>query len=141
MPGFTPLPEDRVVLVGARDFDGGERERLGTSAIAYVEPGRLEELPEHLQGLRPAVRRVSLHVDLDVLDPSAGRANAWAVAPGLSVQDLLACVQAVQSRVEIAALTLSAYDPIFDLDGRVREAALAVIGAVARCRGVSGIAP
>ncbi len=52
VPGFTPLPEDRVVLVGARDFDGGERERLATSAIAYVEPGRLEELPPSPSSVR-----------------------------------------------------------------------------------------
>jgi len=33
-------------------------------------------MPACLTRLRPAVQRVSLHVDLDVLDPTTGRASA-----------------------------------------------------------------
>ena len=130
VPGFHPLGEDRVVLVGARDIERMERIRLDASSIAELGPDAVARLGEMLEERRPAMERVSLHVDLDVLDPSAGRANAWAVPPGLDRDELLAAVRAVASTFPVAALTLSAYDPVFDADGCVRDAALAVIEAV-----------
>ena len=121
VPGFRPLPEERAVLVGARDVDDGERERLAASRVA-----RTDDPAAHLAG----AERVSLHVDLDVLDPSVGRANAWANPGGMSVDELIATVRAVAAALPIAALTLSAYDPAYDFDHGVREAALAVVAAV-----------
>ena len=127
--GFAPLPEERIVLVGVRDVEAGERERLDRSAIHRVDAGDLRRLPEQLGAL--AAERISLHVDLDVLDPAHGRANAFAVPPGITPDELVAAVRAVAGGGELAALTLSAYDPSYDADGRVRAAALAVVEAVA----------
>ena len=115
VPGFAPVPADRVVLVGARDLDPAERARLDASAIAE---GR---------GVLPAAERVSLHIDLDVLDPAYGQANQYAVPPGLSPDELLDTVRAVTAHAELAAVTLSAYDPAFDTSGGVRDAALGVL--------------
>ena len=128
VPGFVPLPEERIALVGVRDMEAGERERLERSAVRRVDVGDLGGLPGQLSGL--GAERISLHVDLDVLDPASGRANEFAVAPGLSPDELVAAVRAVARDHELAALTLSAYDPSYDGDGRVRDAALAVAGAV-----------
>jgi arginase len=121
VPGFAPLPEERVVLVGVRDMEDGERGRVDRSAMAQArEVGHL-----------PAgVGRISLHIDLDVLDPRHGKANQYAVGPGLAPEDLVATVQACARDHELAALTLSAYDPACDEDGRVREAARSVLAAV-----------
>ena len=129
VPGFVALAEERIVLVGVRDVERGEQERLERSAIRRVDAADAGRLPEHLAALGSA--RVSLHVDLDVLHPAHGRANVFAVAPGLSPDELVAAVRAVVAGHELAALTLSAYDPSFDGDGRVRDAALAVVDAVA----------
>lgn len=128
--GFRPLPEERLVLVGARDIDRGERERLEASAVVTVPVDEIAALPRRLAELS-GVARVSLHVDLDVLDPSVGRANRWAVSPGLGAAQLLEAVAAVVAAIPLAALTLSAYDPVFDAEGRVRRAALDVLGQVA----------
>ena len=127
VPGFVALAEERIVLVGVRDVERGEQERLERSAIRRVDAADAGRLPEHLAALGSA--RVSLHVDLDVLDPAHGRANEFAVAPGLSPDELVAAVRAVVAGHELAALTLSAYDPSFDGDGRVRDAAVAVVDA------------
>jgi arginase len=127
VPGFTPLREERVLLAGVRDVESGERERLERSAIHRVDArdiGRLADQLEHL----PA-ERITLHVDLDVLDPAYGRANEYAVAPGITPDELIGAVGAVTRDRELAALTLSAYDPAYDRDGRVREAALATLHA------------
>jgi arginase len=129
VPGFTPLPEDRVVLVGVRDVEAGERARLDRSAIHRVDAQDVGRIPEHLGRL--GARRISLHVDLDVLDPAHGRANEFAVPPGITPDELIAAVSAVSRDHELAALTLSAYDPSYDRDGRVREAAIGALEAVA----------
>ena len=125
VPGFVPLREDQVLLVGVRDTDPGEGERLERSAILRLDVPDVERLAdqlEHLQG-----DRISLHIDLDVLDPSSGRANEFAIAPGITSEQLTAAVSALAGRRELAALTLSAYDPSYDADGRVREAAVAAV--------------
>ena len=127
VPGFAPLPEDRILLAGVRDVEPGERERLDRSAIHRLDAGDIGRLPALLDRL-PA-QRISLHVDLDVLDPSQGRANEFAVPPGIVADELLAAVRAVARDRELAAVTLSAYDPSCDADGRVRDAAVAVLDA------------
>lgn len=127
VPGFAPLPTDRVVLVGARDLEPSERERLDASAIVELEPrdaGRLA-------AMMPAAERVSLHIDLDVLDPLHGRANQYAVPPGLSPDELVDAVRAVVAGPQLAAVTVSAYDPAFDPTGSVRRAALAALEPLA----------
>jgi len=123
VPGFSPVPADQVVLVGVRDLEPAERSRLDASAIAEIEHGELAGLP--------LPERVSLHIDLDVLDPAYGRANQYAEAPGLNPDELLEVVRTVTARSELAALTLSAYDPAFDPAGGVHEAAIAALRPIA----------
>jgi arginase len=125
VPGFAPLAEDRVILAGVRDTEPAERVRLDRSAIHRVDAGVIGILPEHLGRLQAT--RISLHVDLDVLDPAHSRANEFAVSPGISADELVTAARAATGRHELAALTLSAYDP----DRRVRNAALAVLDALA----------
>ena len=116
VPGFAPLPEDRILLAGVRDVEPGERERLDRSAIHRLDARDIGRLPALLDRL-PA-QRISLHVDLDVLDPSQGRANEFAVPPGIAADELVAAVRAVARDRVLAAVTLSAYDPSYDADGR-----------------------
>ena len=130
VPGFAPLPEDRVVLVGVRDVEVGERARLDRSAIHRIDAQDVGRLAEQLGRLD--AKRISLHVDLDVLDPAHGRANEFAVPPGITPDELIAAARTVARDHELAALTLSAYDPSYDPDGRVRDTALAVLDAVAQ---------
>jgi arginase len=129
VPGFVPLSADRVVLAGVRDLESGERDRLERSAIHRLDARDIDSLPETLKRVR--AKRISLHVDLDVLDPAYGRANAYAVAPGVSPDELVRAVHAVASNHALAARALSAYDPSCDDDGRVRDAALAVLETAA----------
>ena len=125
VPGFVPLPEDRVLLVGVRDTEAGEHERLDRSAIHRVDAREIGRLADQLESLR--AERISLHIDLDVLDPAYGRANEYAVAPGITPDELIAAVRAVARHRPLAAVTLSAYDPAYDEDGRVRDAGLAAL--------------
>ena len=125
VPGFSPLSAERVMLVGLRDVEPAERSRLDASPIAEVSPGDLRGLAE----------RTSLHIDLDVLDPAYGRANQYAEPPGLDPGELLDVVRTVAAGSELAALTLSAFDPAFDVTGSVHETAVSALRVVAALAG------
>ena len=125
--GFAPMPAERVVLVGVRDLEHAERRRLDASDLIELGPGETARLGTTL----PQAGRTSLHIDLDVLDPAFGQANQYAVPPGISPADLLDAVRAVAGRSQLAAVTLSAYDPAFDRGGGVRDAALAALRLIA----------
>jgi arginase len=114
--GLRPVPEDRIVLVGARDLEPTEAARLAASAIARPH---IDSLEAALDDLRTRTDAVYLHIDLDVLDPSEGKANGWAVEGGLTADELESAVEAVRARFDVAAATFSAYDPTVDPDGRI----------------------
>jgi arginase len=124
VPGFAPLADDRVILAGVRDVEDGERRRLANSSVRRIDPGNIARLADELGSHAPG--QISLHVDLDVLDPSCGRANAYAIGPGITADELVEAVATVTDQRELAALTLSAYDPTFDADGRVADVAMRV---------------
>jgi arginase len=136
---FAPVPDERVVLVGARDLDPPEARLLEVSGIARVgveavrASGAGEALASALAGLRAhGAERVYLHVDLDVHDPDdAGPANGYAFPGGLRAEEVRDVVRAVAERLPIAAAALTAYDPSVDADGRMRETGLALIDLLA----------
>ena len=136
IPGFAPVPEERVVLAGARDLEPYQRARLGRSAVTVL-PGAfdLDALAPALAALRERVDRVYLHVDVDVLDSRAGRANEYAAPGGPGPQVVVGAVDAVFDVFTVAGAALTAYDPTEDTNGRAREVARRVLGRiVARSR-------
>jgi arginase len=134
VPGFAPVAEENVVLVGAGDLDPVESALLAGSAVTHL---RADEAPvrlnAELEALARRVDRLYVHVDLDVLDGSEGRANAFAGGSGISRTDLLAAIAAAGRCCPIAAGAITAYDPGYDADGRIRatgiDVALALFGA------------
>jgi arginase len=131
IPGFAPVPEERVVLAGVRDLEPYQRARLGRSAVRAV-PGAfgLEELAGALEALREHTGRVYLHVDLDVLDSRAGRANEYAAPGGPGPAEVVGAVDAVFDAFDVAAAAVTAYDPTEDTNGRARDVARRVIGRI-----------
>jgi arginase len=123
VPGFRPVAEEHVTLVGARDIDGRERARLDRSGVMLIrDVAALGEL-----GAGP----VYLHVDLDVLDPSEGRVNEFAAPGGLRAEELIGAVEALAQSAPLVAASVTAYDPDVDEGGRARDAARQVIDALA----------
>jgi arginase len=138
VPGFRPVSEDQVVLVGARDFDPDERSLLGSSGVHLAEPGCIRsrgarmELESPLAGIRALTGRAYLHIDLDVLDVAEARVNQFSCPGGLTLAELLEIVVLVRERFALAAAAITAYDPECDQDGKAVQAALAVIRELVR---------
>lgn len=137
IPGFAPIPEERVVLVGIRDLDPEEERALVESRISVVAPELVGErgveatLAPALERLEERVEEVYVHVDLDVLDPEVARANAFAAPGGLSLEDLLACIEEIAARFDLVGAALTAYDPAADPDRRALGAAFEVAAGLA----------
>lgn len=136
IPGFAPVAERDVVLVGVRDLEPHQRTPLEASALRVLpgSPFAPGDLAGALDDLRRRVPRVYLHIDLDALDPSEGRANRFAADGGLSLSQLEQAIELVFARFEVGAAAITAYDPSLDDDGRMARAALRVIETVARWR-------
>lgn len=126
IPGHRPVAQENVVLF-ARDLDPAEGERLSSSSIRHIEP---HALGPALEDLRSRVDAVYLHIDLDVLDPSVGRANEFAVDGGLSTDGLAAIVEQVAGLLAIRAVAFTSYEPEGDPDGAIPRAARHVLERV-----------
>jgi arginase len=133
--GLSAVDEANVVLVGVRDFEPGQRDRLQQSRIRWFEGGNFAsgDLRRALEELRNRMRRLYLHIDLDALDLAEGTANQYSAAGGLSTEQLLAAIADVFERFDVIAAAITAYNPDADVDGRMAATAARVLGAVARC--------
>lgn len=132
VPAFKPIAEESVCVVGARDLDPVEKRSLFASGVIAVGPAELTGLPAAMESIATRVDRVHVHIDLDVLDAGVARANSYAVGGGLSIEDLESSLATIGRVLPIAGITLSAYDPAADADGRAGKAAIRVLRAAAR---------
>lgn len=129
IPGFVPVPEANVVLIGTRDIEPAEQERLNSSDVTVVsantirESGMAEALGATLEDLRSRVDRVYVHLDLDVLDPEKlAPANEFAPPDGLFRAEVEEALRLVRERFTITAAGIASYDPSFDAEGMVLRA-------------------
>ncbi len=132
VPAFRPVREENVVLVGSRGASPVEKERLRRSSATVVEERSVRELGGRgalgiaLDAVAGRVRRIHVHLDLDVLDPEVvDPANEFALEGGISAEETEACIKAIRERCEITSATLASYDPSLDQEGRVLEAGIA----------------
>lgn len=134
IPGFRSVEQRNAILVGVRDVDPGERERLDSGEVSVIEggggPGRLPigDLAGALDDIARRVDAIYLHLDLDSIDPSLGPANEYAVDGGLGLDDVRATVSAVAERVPIRATSFTAYNPNLDPDREFLATAVDAIG-------------
>ena len=125
IPGFRPIPEANVVLVGSRDIGQDELERLRRSDVTLVEvdvarqEGMREALGSTLDALHTRVRKVYVHLDLDVLDPEIAPANEFAPPNGLRPEELEEGLRTIEDRFILAGVGVASYDPDYDSENRM----------------------
>lgn len=137
IPGFRPIAEDRILLVGARALDPAERDLLDSSGVRRVSPEEIKmrgvrrAMTPHLDALATRAREVYLHLDLDVLDPSEARVSEYAEPGGLAVEEVEEACRLVAGRFGVRAVTVASYDPDWDEGGKGAQAALRLMGSLA----------
>lgn len=134
VPGARPVPDTAVVQAGVRDFDDDDERRLRESGITSLHPEELassDALTQALDALEPAPTGLYLHVDLDVLDAEAAQVNIYSAPDGISADQLVSRVEEVLRTGAVKAMSLTAYDPECDREGRVPPVAGRLLEAVA----------
>ena len=116
IPGFAPVPGERIVLADARDAQPTEEELLAKLGV------RRTRSAAECATLLPAGRPIYVHFDLDVLDPGEATTNQWAPPGGWTLAELCGAVRALQERHPIVAAGFASFDPAVDQDGRGRHA-------------------
>jgi arginase family enzyme len=122
--GFEPsLEPAQVLMCGVRDLDAGERVLVETAGIGNARPS---EVVPTLRG-----RRVYVHLDLDVLDPSVLPAQ-FAVPNGLSDTGLRTLLSDLKDVCEIVGLEVTAFEaPEDERERAIRTALVAsIVGAL-----------
>jgi arginase len=136
VPGFSPMPDNHIVLIGARELDPEERLLLENSSVGTISPAQVRDLgiqnalAPHLERLRQEVEQVYVHLDLDVLDPTEAHANSYPTPEGLTVAEVKKTIEAVKAQFRVAAGGLASYDPGCDSDKRALNASLELLGAL-----------
>ena len=126
---FQPVLDSQVIQIGVREKDPPEVQLLQESGIKQIPTVALAELPEVLRQL--GTNTVYVHVDLDVIDTSEGRANGWACGGGLSLNQLRDALELIGCRASIVAGAVTCYDPAVDMDGRIGRAVPRIVELLA----------
>ncbi|MGV9863391.1 arginase family protein [Rhodococcus koreensis] len=123
IPGFHVIPEERIIQVGDHEqYSAGARKvRPGGGPLGtVVSPPQIQEvgfeaaMTAAVDGLAQKVRRVFVHIDVDVLDDDIVRVSLHGAAGGLTPDELLLAIGIIQDRIEIAGLTIASFDPTLD---------------------------
>ncbi|MFC4050402.1 arginase family protein [Actinomadura syzygii] len=95
--GLRPLPEERAVLVGARDLDPAEAEYLAASKVRQctVDDVVLPDGP------------ILLHIDLDVIDDAELPGMKFPVGDGPSTEAVIASARRILATGRVAALDIA----------------------------------
>ena len=132
VPGFTPVNDSRIAMIGVRDIDPLEERSIEGSGVARFG---VDFDDSDLDVLLHDAPQVYLHIDLDVFDVSEGRANGYALPGGLTRDRFMSLASHLRKNSSIGAMALTAYDPSCDPDNRI--ARLAIDIAVALSAGTS----
>lgn len=130
--GHRPIAIDHAALVDGRDLDPDEAAFIAETGLAHVAAEEAVEAAGALMGA--GARRIYLHVDLDVHDPTLLRANGYAASGGPSPEEVRDAVVGIVRRAPVAAIAVTAYDPTVDPDRRAAAAAIDLIEAALSAR-------
>lgn len=129
---LTPgVAAERVVLLGARSVDDGERARLDT--LTVVPPERAHEPDAVAAAVRATgAARVWVHIDVDVIDPAEFEGVSSAEPFGVSAASLAAVIRRVREDTPLAGATIAGFAPRSPADAvRDMGAVLRLVGALA----------
>lgn len=88
--GLRPVPDERALLIGARDLDDAERDALNVSGVRQTIPDP-EALRAALEDTHPG--SVYIHLDIDIIDGSdLPGALRWETSAGPSIATIEDCL-------------------------------------------------
>jgi len=138
MFGYAPqLPEENIVLFGVRDLDPPEKIALENSRVHVYSRAKIREqgaedvMKDGLERLEAACDQFYIHLDLDVLDESAMKAQILPVPDGLSLSEFSSAVHIARATGKLGGLAVMVFNPLKDTKGlEARKVAKLIADAV-----------
>jgi arginase len=124
--GLETLPEASVCLTDARDLDPAEREALLESEVVHLTG--VEDLMEYPLPGGP----LYVHFDVDVVTPEEAPAQNYPAPGGPSSSTLDAVFRRLAESGQVAAVSLSSWNPRLDKDGGSQEVFMSLLETLVR---------
>ncbi|MGC5310302.1 arginase family protein [Micromonospora zamorensis] len=128
LPDAHCLSPGQVALAGVRDLDPAEVEYVRRHDLTLLDAPRLGVHPARLAELPPPGAAVYVHLDLDVLDPSAFPAVAVPTPGGLTAATLTRSLTALRAHHQVVGVGITEYVPQLAHDQQVLNEALGTLG-------------
>ncbi|MEO3771053.1 arginase family protein [Micromonospora sp. B9E7] len=128
LPAPGCLTPGQVALVGVRDLDPAEVEYVHRHDLTVLDTATLGAHPPRLAELPPPGAAVYVHLDLDVLDPSALPAVAVPTPGGLTPAALTRSLTALRTRHRVVGVGITEYVPQVEHDQQVLGEVLGALG-------------
>ena len=141
IPGFAPVDEHSVVLLGARDLDPDEAALLDRSRVRRISCRDITNTFDRALPKMSPDAVAYVHCDLDVLDPMEGQVNPFPTPDGLTLASFERAIAQIGATIPIASAAVTAYAPEYDADGRICRAALRILDAIVAAAGSASREP
>ena len=122
--GLQPFAEERVIISDARDLDPLERKALESSRVRHCR--ELRELIDPV----PTPGPLYVHLDTDVTSPSEVPAQNYPAPGGPGAAEVEEVFRALAATGQIAAVSVSTWNPALDRDGRSRLTSMRLLGVL-----------
>ncbi len=121
---IQPLSENLVWLTDGRDLDPEER--------GLIEAAQIHHLPEvkALAESRLPDTPVYVHIDTDIINPDDAPAMNYPAAGGPSIREMHTIMKHLRRSINIAAVSISTWNPRLDKDGRSRRVCMELLNTL-----------
>jgi arginase len=113
--GLTaPVPTDRILILGPRELDEKEEALLRSTDVHLVTSIELEDMTvvqRAVKRLVDNVDHISLHVDLDVLDPSLVPSASTPAPNGMSIDEAAGLIRSIIASGKVATVSIAGLNP------------------------------
>ena len=133
-PQATLQPED-VVMIGVRDLDSGERQRLRESGMTVYTMRDIDErgmgaiASDAMAKLRHR-KRLHVSLDIDALDPQASPGAGTLAPGGLTYREAQLLMEIIADSRRLGSLDIVEINPILDNRNKTAETAVSLIASL-----------
>jgi arginase len=127
----APVPTDRILIAGVRDLDEKEDALLRSTSVRMIRADGVREgapFAQAVNRLAQSCSVLSLHIDLDVLDPAHVPSSSTPSANGLEIDEAAEAIATVLKTGKVATVIVTSLNPGGGARGRRSiETTLAVL--------------
>lgn len=108
------IPTDRILIVGPRELDEKEEALLRSTDVQLLtskDIRKVESLTRAIARLSEHVDIISLHIDLDVLDPSLVPSASTPARDGMLIDEAAGVIKKILDSGKVAAISIAGLNP------------------------------